>query len=202
MYTYANNMLVGIVLAVVTAAAPVWAAEERTEIVAIVAGTCLPAVLLLLVCAITGMRRFGALGLWLCGWGLVFVHVKQGFVMLHPPAAEGRRVEAAARGKDSAPIVTPLIRSGRTVYAFRPERAPRDALDRALNAARWAQRTDPTRSPKARRGDSPHPGAHCLRHRRGKQCRSGARQHPRRTGGHRPTPRPRPPGMLALKHPW
>jgi nitroreductase len=34
--------------------------------------------------------------------------------------------------------VTQLIRSRRTVYAFRPERAPRDALDRALDAARWA----------------------------------------------------------------
>jgi hypothetical protein len=46
------------------------------------------------------MRRFGALGLWLVGWGLVFAQMKQVFVMLHPPAAEGRRVEAAARGKD------------------------------------------------------------------------------------------------------
>lgn len=71
------------------------------QIVAIVAGTCLPAVLLFLVCAIKGMRRFGALGLWLCGGGLVFEQMKQAFVMLHPPAAEGRRVEAAARGKDS-----------------------------------------------------------------------------------------------------
>jgi hypothetical protein len=46
------------------------------QIVAIVAGTCLPAVLLLLVCAIKGMRRFGAFGLWLVGWGLVFAHMK------------------------------------------------------------------------------------------------------------------------------
>jgi hypothetical protein len=44
------------------------------QIVAIVAGTCFPAVLLFLMCAIKGMRRFGALGLWLvlglwlCGW--------------------------------------------------------------------------------------------------------------------------------------
>ena len=68
------------------------------QIVAIVAGTCLPAVLLFLVCAIKGMRRFGALGLWLVGWGLVFAHMKQVFVMLHPPAAERRRVEV--RGKD------------------------------------------------------------------------------------------------------
>jgi hypothetical protein len=74
------------------------------QIVAIVAGTCLPAVLLFLVCAIKGMRRFGALGLWLCGWGLVFEQMKQAFVMLHPPAAEGRRVEAAARGKDSVSL--------------------------------------------------------------------------------------------------
>ena len=69
------------------------------QIVAIVAGTCLPAVLLLLVCAIKGMRRFGALGLWLVGWGLVFAHMKQMFVMLHPPAAEWRRVEGTERGK-------------------------------------------------------------------------------------------------------
>jgi hypothetical protein len=70
------------------------------QIVAIVAGTCLPAVLLFLLWAIKGMRRFGALGLWLCGWGLFFAQMKQGFVMLHPPAAEGRRVETAAHGKD------------------------------------------------------------------------------------------------------
>jgi nitroreductase len=38
----------------------------------------------------------------------------------------------------SASTLTQLIRSRRTVYAFRPERAPRDALDRALDAARWA----------------------------------------------------------------
>ena len=38
----------------------------------------------------------------------------------------------------SASTLTRLIRSRRTVYAFRPERAPRDALDRALDAARWA----------------------------------------------------------------
>jgi hypothetical protein len=74
------------------------------QIVAIVAGTCLPAVLLLLVCAMKGMRRFGALGLWLCGWGLVFAHMKQVFVMLHPPAVARQRVEAAARGKDSVSL--------------------------------------------------------------------------------------------------
>ena len=74
------------------------------QIVAIVAGTCLPAVLLFLMCAIKGMRRFGALGLWLCGWGLVFAHMKQVFVMLHPPAVARQRVEAAARGKDSVSL--------------------------------------------------------------------------------------------------
>jgi Mn2+/Fe2+ NRAMP family transporter len=61
------------------------------QIVAIVAGTCFSAVLLFLMCAIKGMRRFGALGLWLvlglwlCGWCLVFAHMKRAFVMLHPP---------------------------------------------------------------------------------------------------------------------
>jgi nitroreductase len=38
----------------------------------------------------------------------------------------------------SASTLTQLVRSRRTVYAFRPERAPRDALNRALDAARWA----------------------------------------------------------------
>jgi nitroreductase len=38
----------------------------------------------------------------------------------------------------SESTLTQLIRSRRTVYAFRAERAPRDALDRALDAARWA----------------------------------------------------------------
>jgi hypothetical protein len=69
------------------------------QIIAIVAGTCLPAVLLFLLCAIKSMRRFGAFGLWLVGWGLVFAHMKQVFVMLHPPAAEWRRVEGTAHGK-------------------------------------------------------------------------------------------------------
>jgi hypothetical protein len=56
------------------------------QIAAIVAGTCIPAALLFLVCAIKGMRRFGALGLWLVGWGLVFAHMKQGFVISMPQA--------------------------------------------------------------------------------------------------------------------
>ncbi len=34
--------------------------------------------------------------------------------------------------------LTELIRSRRTVYAFKPERPPRSALDRALDAARFA----------------------------------------------------------------
>ncbi len=90
------------------------------QIVAIVAGTCLPAVLLLLVCAIKGMRRFGALGLWLVGWGLVFAHMKQVFVMLHPPAAEWRRVEGTVRGKHPAsPGVDPDTADPFTPYRLR-----------------------------------------------------------------------------------
>lgn len=90
------------------------------QIVAIVAGTCLPAVLLLLVCAIKGMRRFGALGLWLCGWGLVFAQMKQVFVMLHPPAAECRRVDGTARGKHPVSLgVDPATADPFTPYRLR-----------------------------------------------------------------------------------
>jgi hypothetical protein len=92
------------------------------QIVAIVAGTCLPAVLLFLVCAIKGMRRFGALGLWLVGWGLVFAHMKQVFVMLHPPAAESRRIEGAARGKHPPREKDPLGVDPDTAHPFTPYR--------------------------------------------------------------------------------
>ena len=78
------------------------------------------AVLLLLVCAIKSMRRFGALGLWLVGWGLVFAQMKQVFVMLHPPAAEACRVEAAARGKDPVSLgVHPDTATPFTPYRLR-----------------------------------------------------------------------------------
>jgi hypothetical protein len=96
------------------------------QIAAIVAGTCLPAVLLFLVCAIKGMRRFGALGLWLVGCGVVFAHMKQVFVMLHPRPWQGsglRRPRVEKTPFPSASTLTQLIRSRRTVYAFRPERA-------------------------------------------------------------------------------
>jgi hypothetical protein len=92
------------------------------QIVAIVAGTCLPAVLLFLVCAIKGMRRFGALGLWLCGWGLVFVHMMQVFEMLHPPAAEWRRVEGTARGEQPPRGKDPLGVDRDTADPFTPYR--------------------------------------------------------------------------------
>jgi hypothetical protein len=44
--------------------------------------------------------RVGSAAHRLVGWGLVFAQMKQVFVMLHSPAAEARRVEVAARGKD------------------------------------------------------------------------------------------------------
>jgi hypothetical protein len=61
-----------------------------------------------------------SLGLWLVGWGLVFAQMKQVFVMLHPPAAEARRVEAAARGKDPVSLgVDPDTAAPFTPYRLR-----------------------------------------------------------------------------------
>ncbi|HET6781061.1 MAG TPA: hypothetical protein VFH67_03085, partial [bacterium] len=79
-------------------------------------------VLLFLLWAIKGMRRFGALGLWLCGWGLFFAQMKQGFVMLHPPAAEWRRVEGTTRGKHPPRERDPLGVDPDTADPFTPYR--------------------------------------------------------------------------------
>jgi hypothetical protein len=80
------------------------------QILFVVAGTCLPAVFLILAGIIKAVRRLGVFGLWLAGGDLLLAHLKQVLVMLHPPAQERAKAGGttpANPGPDGADPFTP-----------------------------------------------------------------------------------------------